>query len=91
MLCSEASIKHHKNSVNAILHKHIALKNIGFAYKKKYGNKPNAKMQKYQKEWLATHHQLNELGHREISKEQYAQCAKEMESEKSKRQLQAKN
>lgn len=91
LLCCEASIKHHKNSVSAILHKHITLKNMGLAYKKKYGNKPNEKMKAYQKEWLATHYQLNELGHREVSKEQYAQWAKEMDTEKEKRQTQAKN
>lgn len=91
LLCCKTAIKYHKNSVNAILHKHITLKNLGLAYKKKYGNKPNEKMKAYQKEWLATHYQLNELGHREVTKEQYAQWAKEMDTEKEKRQTQAKN
>lgn len=91
LLCCNTVIKYHKNSLDAILHKNITLKNMGLAYKKKYGNKPNAKMKEYHKEWLTTHYQLNELGHREVTKEQYAKWAKEMETEKIRRQNQPNN
>jgi hypothetical protein len=91
LFCCNASIKHHKNSVNAILHKNITLKSMGLAYKKKHGNKPDEKVKKYYDEWLATHYQLNELGHREVTKEQYAQWTKEMESERIRRQKQSNN
>lgn len=87
LLCCETSIKYFPNNINALMFKHNALLSMALNYINKNGMDSSEFLKLNHKEFVKNQSEIEQLGYREISSEDYQKWLKNMENEKSKQNI----
>lgn len=89
ILCCDKSLEYYPHNMSALLVKHNAARVIGMAYNKANGNRIDSTAEANHNRWRETQERIEELGFRDMSREQYLQWVNDMEAEKKRQQAEA--
>lgn len=89
ILCCDKSLQYYPHNISALITKHNAARTIGLAYLDETGNKIDSTAKANHNRWRETAKRIEELGYRDMPKDNYLEWVTTMKTEKQKLQTEA--